>query len=171
MADISRIQIDERFGVCEASVVQICQKMPPTMNGHVAKGEWDDYCSKVDKDLKRLTSVRPFVVGMFILYVIVMVALYICVEHLGLLDEYRPTTLVIEILASVGILFAVIFLYVTYVRCATIGAFKRRTSTFNERSCPQLELKCNLPFFQFTGGIAKGWYVLVISRNGVVETA
>ena len=31
------IHMEERFGVCEASVVQISQKMPPLMEGNYGK--------------------------------------------------------------------------------------------------------------------------------------
>jgi hypothetical protein len=192
----NRIVMEEKFGFCEASVVQICQRMPPLMDGrrllllillsvevarcsrfrpiidletgHVSKQEWEVFCSKIDKELKRLSTVRSFVVGVLIVYAIVMVAYYICVEHLDLLGNLRKTDLMTEVLISVAVLVSLIFLFILRTRLFAIVSVKRHCNSLMRSVCPCLNLRCNLSFFQFTGGIARGWYISV-SRN--IESA
>lgn len=190
----NRILMEERFGFCEASVVQVCQKKPPLMDGtleccwwccypskshvahsyalvnyletgHVSKQDWEDFCSKIDKELKRLSTVRSFVVSVLIVYAIVMVAYYICVEHLDLLGDLRTTDLLTEVLISVAVLVSVIFLFILRARLQTILFVKRRCNSLMRSVCPRLNLRCYLPFFQFTGGIARGWYIAVSRKT------
>ena len=136
----------------------------PLQTGHVSKVEWENYCSKIDKDLKQLTGVRANIIRIIAFYAVVMVAYYVCVEVYDLLEEYRTTTLVVEVLASLGLLFLVIFLFLLKARCSVIGAIKRHSAALSQDVCPRLKLRCHLPFFQFTGRMASGWYIAVDTK-------
>ena len=136
--------------------------------GHVSSVYWDEFCAVVNKDLKQLSSVRTVIFRIILLYIVVMVALYLVFEYFKLFGELFMTSLLVEALVSVGILFAVIFLYILKVRVSVIGSIKRHVGGLNKNACPRLQLRCHLPFFQFTGGIAKGWYISVKTRT---ETA
>lgn len=189
-----RIQFEESVNFCLPSVVQISQKKPPTMDsefcsdserfsrgiptlvlthycffplftGHVSKVEWETYTSKIDKSLKQLTAIRAMIYRIVMCYAVIMAAYFVCVEVFDLLEDYRLSALAYEILASLGLLFLIIFLYNVKARCSVIGAIKRRSATFNQDVCPRLTLRCSLPFFQFTGGIAKGWYIAVSRKS------
>ena len=111
---------------------------------------------------------RAFVGGVLIIYAVLAVVYFVCVEYLDLLGDQRMTTLMMEVLISLGALLLVIFLIVLRARLLTISFVKRHCNNLTRRVCPRLTLRCNLPFFQFTGGIARGWYIAVSRKR---ETA
>lgn len=168
---MSRIQFDERFGLCEASVVQISQKMPPAMDGHVPRADWEAYCSKIDKDLKGLTAIRGVMSKILFVYAVLVVAWYLCAEVFNLFDDmgFRSTDIVTEILLSAAVFLGIMFLYLFKARYSVIRAVKRHTQQLNHGICPDLKMRPRLPFCQFSGRIVAGWYIEVELKKRVKD--
>ena len=132
---------------------------------HLSKAEWDEFCTKINKDLKHLSAIRSIIMRFVFLYIVIMVALYLLVEVFDMFEDIFKYNIVVEFLISLGTLAAVLLLYVIKARCSAKFAVRKHCYELTKNVCPRLTLQCRLPFCQLTGGMAKGWYISVKVKN------
>ena len=89
---------------------------------------------------------------------VLMSTLYVVLEIMDYLPEFRTLGLPAIIAIFVGVLLVLIALYIAQTRHRVIRTVRRHCDDFTETVCPTLRLTCRLPFRQCTG-IAKGWYI------------
>lgn len=107
---------------------------------------------------------RTVLTRLFFLYVILVVAFYVVVKKMNVVNDISNLPFVIEFLISLAVFAGIVTLYMVVARCSAKSAVRRHCHQLSVEVCPQLKIRTSLPFCQF-GGIAKGWYIAVYLEN------